>query len=291
MTHEAETVGALVIELRAWIDRLFPDAERGERLERALDERFGDDARAVTDELCREVEAVAHDFSRHFALEYVADGSLVPDGEPPGWPPQDPREVQLRAGSVGEVTRRPRRRGRARARRPRRRAHRRALPGGRVRAAARRARRGAGPAAQRRRRSGDRDARRSTGCSAASRPTSRDVIYRDRTRQWWTTGRLADLALPPETPVSVLISERTFSSGEALAYHLQSQRQSAARRAADAGRRRPHHARARQQPRARVPARSPRPRRRHRDQLGGHGRRARRPLRAGRERSRPRSNC
>ena len=50
-----------------------------------------------------------------------------------------------------------------------------------------------------------------------------DVIYKDRTRQWWTTGRLADLATPAQTPVSVLISERTFSSGEALAYHLQSQ--------------------------------------------------------------------
>ncbi len=50
-----------------------------------------------------------------------------------------------------------------------------------------------------------------------------DVIYRDRTRQWWTTGRLGDRALPRETPVTVLISERTFSSGEALAYHLQSQ--------------------------------------------------------------------
>ena len=50
-----------------------------------------------------------------------------------------------------------------------------------------------------------------------------DVIYRDRTRQWWTTGRLADLAPPPETPVSVLVGERTFSSGEGLAYHLQSQ--------------------------------------------------------------------
>ena len=49
-----------------------------------------------------------------------------------------------------------------------------------------------------------------------------DVVYRDRTRQWWTTGRLADLAPPPETPVGVLVSQRTFSSGEALAYHLQS---------------------------------------------------------------------
>jgi C-terminal processing protease CtpA/Prc len=50
-----------------------------------------------------------------------------------------------------------------------------------------------------------------------------DVIYRDRTRQWWTTGRLADLAPPRETPLSVMVSDRTFSSGEALAYHLQSQ--------------------------------------------------------------------
>src|SRR4029077_8773198 len=66
-----------------------------------------EDTRAVTEKSCREVEAVAHHVSRHLALEYVADGSLVPDTEPPGWPPQDPREVQSRAGSVGEVTRRP----------------------------------------------------------------------------------------------------------------------------------------------------------------------------------------
>jgi hypothetical protein len=43
--------------------------------------------------------------SRHFELEYFADGSLVRDSEPPGWPPQDPREVQRRAGSVGKVSR------------------------------------------------------------------------------------------------------------------------------------------------------------------------------------------
>ena len=109
-----------------------------------------------------------------------------------------------------------------------------------------------------------------------------DVIYRDRTRQWWTTGRLADLALPRETPVGVLVSERTFSSGEALAYHLQSQGRARLVGRADAGRRRSHHARARQPPRARVAAGGPRPRRRHRDQLGGHGRRARHPVRAGR---------
>jgi Peptidase family S41 len=105
MTPEASTAAALVCELCVWLDRLFPDADRGERLKRALEECFGADARPVTNELCREVEGVARDFSRHFELEYIGDGSLVPDTESPGWPPQDPREVQLRAGSVGQVTR------------------------------------------------------------------------------------------------------------------------------------------------------------------------------------------
>ena len=221
VTHEAATVGALVIELRAWIDRLFPDAERGERLERALDERFGGDARPVTDELCREVEGVAHDFSRHFALEYVAEGSLVPDVAPPGWPPQDPCEVQLRAGSVVDVARRP----------------------GGVGVLALDGHDGVHIAAPylhaafallRGTRGVVLDLRRNRGGDLGTvtlvlewllggEPTHIcDVIYRDRTRQWWTTGRLSDLELPPETPVSVLVGEHTFSSGEGLAYHLQS---------------------------------------------------------------------
>jgi hypothetical protein len=222
MTREAGTVAALACDLCAWIDRLFPDADRGERLKRALDERFAGDARAVTDDLCREVEAVAHDFSRHFALEYVADGSLVPDIEPPGWPPQDPREVRLRAGSVGEVTRHPdcvcvlald------------------SLDGVHIAApylqAAFALVRGARGVVLDLRRNGGGDPGTVTlvlDWLLGGEPTHiSDVIYRDRTRQWWTTGRLADLAPPREMPVSVLVGEHTFSSGEALAYHLQSQ--------------------------------------------------------------------
>jgi hypothetical protein len=221
MTPEDGTVGTLASDLCAWIDRLFPDADRGERLKRALDERFGDDGRAVTAELCREIEAVAHGFSRHFALEYVADGSLVPDSEPPGWPPQDPREVQLRAGSVGEVTRDPDGMGLL------------ALEGqdgvhiaAPYLEAAFTLLRGARGVVLDLRRNGGGDLGTVTlvlDWLLGGEPTHIcDVVYRDRTRQWWTTGRLADLAPPPETPVSVLISERTFSSGEGLAYHLQS---------------------------------------------------------------------
>ncbi len=222
MTPEAGTAAQLVSALRPWIDRLFPDTGRAERLVRALDERFGDDARPVTDELCREVEAVAHEFSRHLALEFAADGSLIPDTEPPGWPPQDPREVRLRAGSVGQVARRPDGVGVL------------ALDGldavylaaPYLEAAFALLRDARGVVVDLRRNGGG-DPGTATlvlDWLLGGEPTHiSDVIYRDRTRQWWTTGRLADRAPPRGTPVSVLVGEGTFSSGEALAYHLQSQ--------------------------------------------------------------------
>jgi C-terminal processing protease CtpA/Prc len=211
-----------VARLGDWLDRLFPDPDRGERLKRALDERFGDDTRAVTTELCEEIERAAHAFSRHFALEYVAEGTLVPDTDPPGWPPQDPAEVELRAGSVGEVSRRPDGVGVLALD---------SLDGVHIAApyleAAFALLRGARSVVLDLRRNGGGDPGTVTlvlDWLLGAQPTHiSDVIYRDRTRQWWTTGRLADLALPRETPVAVLISECTFSSGEALAYHIQSQ--------------------------------------------------------------------
>jgi hypothetical protein len=222
MTPEAGTVGALASDLCTWIDRLFPDADRGEQLQRALNERFGDEARVVTDELCRDVEAVAQEFSRHFELEYVADGSLVADTEAPGWPPQDPREVQRRAGSVASVTRRADGVGVLVLD---------GMDGVHIAApyleAAFVLLRGARGVVLDLRRNGGGDLGTATlvlDWLLGGEPTKiSDVIYRNRTRQWWTTGRLAELAPPREMPVSVLVSERTFSSGEALAYHLQTQ--------------------------------------------------------------------
>ena len=49
------------------------------------------------------------------------------------------------------------------------------------------------------------------------------VHYRNRPpRQWWTTGGLTHLHLPAAARVAVLIGPGTYSSGEALAYHLKS---------------------------------------------------------------------
>ena len=62
------TAAALTSGLCVWLDRLFPDRDRGDRLQQALRERFGDDTRAVDAELCAEIETAAHAFSRHFAL-------------------------------------------------------------------------------------------------------------------------------------------------------------------------------------------------------------------------------
>jgi C-terminal processing protease CtpA/Prc len=214
------TAGTLVSALGMWIDRLFPDPERGARLQRALDDTFGDDDRAITEHVCREIEEVAWRFSRHFALEYVTDGTLVPDTEPPGWPAQDPADVRFRAGSVGEVSRRADGVGVL------------ALDGhDSVHLAAPYLEAAFG--LLRGSRAVVLDLRRNRGGDLGTltlvldrvlggEPTHIcDVIYRDRTRQWWTTGRVAESALA-DVPLAVLVSGDTFSSGEALAYHLQS---------------------------------------------------------------------
>ena len=211
---------ALIAELCRWIDRLFPDVDRAEQLKEALGASFDDDGRAVTAELCREIEAVAHRYSRHFALEYDEHGTLAPDTDPPGWPPQDPREVEARAGSVRAVERRADGVGVL------------ALDGlNDVRFAAPYLRaafellRGADGIVLDLRGNGGGDPGTMTlvlEWLLGPEPAHiSDVIYRDRARQWWTSGRLGELTLPPEVPVAVLIGERTFSSGEALAYHAQ----------------------------------------------------------------------
>ena len=155
----AGTTDALIGALIAWIDRLFPDPPRGERLKQSLGDSFGGDSRAVTAEVCAEIEAASHEHSRHLDLQFVADGSLTADTESPGWPPSDPAEMHARAAYVREVSRR-------------------ANGGGDPGTVALVLDWMLGPEPHH----------------------LSDVIYRDRTRQWWTAGRPAELALPAETP-------------------------------------------------------------------------------------------
>jgi C-terminal processing protease CtpA/Prc len=213
------SAAALIEGLCRWTDMLFPDAERGGHMKTALLDRFGDDQRAVSADVCAEIEAVAQRFARHLALEYTADGTLTPDVHAPGWEPQDPDDIRARAASVRLVERRGNGIGVL------------ALDGlDRVDVAAPyvesafalldgcnslvldlRANGGGDPG---------------TVALVLDRLTGpdpihiSDVVYRERTRQWWTAG--GRQALPSATPVVALIGSATFSSGEALAYHLQS---------------------------------------------------------------------
>ena len=213
------SAAALIEGLCRWTDMLFPDAERGGHMKTALLDRFGDDQRAVSADVCAEIEAVAQRFARHLALEYTADGTLTPDVHAPGWEPQDPDDIRARAASVRLVERRGNGIGVL------------ALDGlDRVDVAALyvesafalldgcnslvldlRANGGGDPG---------------TVALVLDRLTGpdpihiSDVVYRERMRQWWTAG--GRQALPSATPVVALIGSATFSSGEALAYHLQS---------------------------------------------------------------------
>ena len=213
------SAAALIEGLCRWTDMLFPDAERGGHMKTALLDRFGDDQRAVSADVCAEIEAVAQRFARHLALEYTAEGTLTPDVHAPGWEPQDPDDIRARAASVRLVERRGNGIGVL------------ALDGlDRVDVAAPyvesafalldgcnslvldlRANGGGDPG---------------TVALVLDRLTGpdpihiSDVVYRERTRQWWTAG--GRQALPSATPVVALIGSATFSSGEALAYHLQS---------------------------------------------------------------------
>ena len=212
------TVGELVERLSGWIERLMPAEERRDRLVVEVRERFGGSRDAVTAGVCREIERVAWEHSRHLLLVFEADGTEPADEESKGWPPDDPDEVRKRAAGVSEVRR---------------------LDGGAclIRVYGLDA---AGPArpfleaaftlaggAERilldLRGNGGGDpatvaliAGRLLGDEAEQLS---EVVYRDRRRQWWTPDLAPGTALTQ--PVAVLVGEGTFSSGEALAYHLQ----------------------------------------------------------------------
>ena len=264
----------LCAALAGWLERLMPaDARRGALLA-ALEARFGSDARVVDAAVCAELQAEARRFSRHLDVEWVPEGGLVPDTESRGWPDPDPAEAtKLRAGIAAE----------------------RIGDAGVLRVSnlfplelaapfleqALEALRGAPAIVLDLRANGGGDldtAMAVLGWLLGPEPVHvSDVVYKDDTRRWHSLPRDE-----PRRPAAALIGPRTYSSGEALAYHFQAQRLGPLGRRAHPRRGRSRDADRAPHARAREPPARVRRRRRHRRQLGADGRasptcRARRP--------------
>jgi hypothetical protein len=212
-------VSDMISRLTGWLRRLPPPHERFERLAAALDEEFGGRREPITAAACAEIERAAWPYARHLLLHFDPAGTGPPDEVAPGWPEPDPAVVLPAAAQVREVSR---------------------MDGGAclIRVDGLDALRFAQPyldgafALARGATAILLDLRANGGGSPetvayiAGRLLGdravhlSDVTYRDHTRQWWTPDLPQGAAVPADVPVAVLVSDRTFSSGEALAYHL-----------------------------------------------------------------------
>jgi len=214
------SVAEVTARLATWLRRLPPPQERIDRLIAELDERFAGRTEPITEDACVEIERVAWPYSRHLLLQYDRDGTGTPDEQDPGWPEPDPETILLNAAQVRQVSR---------------------LDGGAclirldgfeplsiaqpyLDGAFALARGATAILLDLRANVGGYPetvaylAGRLLGGKAVKLS---EVTYRDHQRQWWTPDLPAGTAVPADTPVAVLVSGRTFSSGEALAYHLQ----------------------------------------------------------------------
>lgn len=218
-----ETGATLVAGIARWGRRLIPDPDRAERL---ADDLYSatptteepDHGTAVTDRILRDVEAVCHRTARHLTLELQAPAE--PDVDVVGWPPVPPDVVQRRGGFISRVQRFDNGCGLLR------------IDGFDDMPVA--ADYVLGAFAVLRGVDGlILDVRGNGGGALSSLTVIAEFVlgtgieqlstvrYRDRPdRQWWTSGLLGTAHLPPEVPVALLIGSGTYSSGEALAYHL-----------------------------------------------------------------------
>ncbi|HEU5110534.1 MAG TPA: S41 family peptidase [Micromonosporaceae bacterium] len=216
-------VRTVVHRMNDWLGRLMPESERMRRLVASLEQRYGDRTDPVDAAACADIERAAWAHSRHLLVSYEPDGTDPPDTESRGWPDVDPAEVRRRAGSVGEVRR---------------------MPGGAcvlrvddldpvgaalpyVDAAFALARDCTHLVLDLRANGGGDTATVAAIAGWLLGDTAihlADATFADRVRQWWTPDRPPGTALPAELPVSVLTSAKTFSNGEALAYHLQARK-------------------------------------------------------------------
>jgi hypothetical protein len=217
---EVTTVTEVITRLAAWLRRLPPPQERIDQLLAELEERFAGRTEPITQDACAEIERVAWPYSRHLLLQYDRDGVGEPDEEDPGWPEPDPEAIWPHAAQVREVSRLDR--GACLIRIDGFESLSIAQPY--LDAAFALARGATGIVLDLRSNGGGYPetvaylAGRILGDKAVQLS---EVTYRDHRRQWWTPDLPLGTAVPADMPVAVLVSGRTFSSGEALAYHLQ----------------------------------------------------------------------
>ena len=210
-------MGRLVV----WLERLMPAGERRDTLVAELTDRFGDDTAPMNPAACAAVERSAWSVARHVALFFEPDGTEPPDTQAQEWPPPDPSAVRARAASVSQVRRLDDGTGLVRVdgldqvglAQPYVNAAFSLLRGARRIVLDLRGNGGGDPATV---------ALIAGWLLGDESVKLSDVVEQHRSRQWWTPD------LPPGTAlrqdVCVLVGPGTFSSGEALAYHLQSHR-------------------------------------------------------------------
>jgi hypothetical protein len=213
---EPVSTAAVAARLLDWVRRLLPDPDRVDRLAVAL-EAFDRRGEPVSAASCREIERACRTVSRHVDVQFEPDGTGPADTESRGWPAVPAAEVRARCGGVGAVHRV----GGAvvvridsleRLARPYLDAAFRLVAGSPAVVLDLRGNGGGEPSAL---------ARIAGWVLGPQAQHLSDVRSTDGVRQWWTDERAADEHLPAGTAVAVLVGARTYSSGEALAYHLQ----------------------------------------------------------------------
>ena len=194
-----------------------PASDRRDRLTGDL-AAFTGRAEPLTARSCQAIEACAQRHARHLELAFDPHGTAARDDEPRGWPPADPDGVRARAAGVTEVRRSG---GTCVLRLDSLESYAIAQP---YLDAAFALAAGADRLVLDLRANGGGDPATVAAVAGrllggTDRPLS-EVIYRGRRRcQWWPREPAA--GGPFTGDVDMLISRRTYSSAEALAYHLQ----------------------------------------------------------------------
>jgi hypothetical protein len=216
-------IRTVVQRMNDWLGRLMPESDRMRRLVASLAERYGGRTDPVDAAACADIERTAWAHSRHLLLSYEPEGTDPPDTESPGWPDEDLAQSRRRTGAVSEVRRQPG--GACVIRLDGLDPIASALPY--VDAAFALARDSTHLVLDLRANGGGDTATLAAIAGWLLGDTAThvaDATFKDRVRQWWTPDRPPGTALPGDLPVTVLTSAKTFSNGEALAYHLQARK-------------------------------------------------------------------